>query len=71
MEKKKRKEKKKDMTMERKQTSKQRATLQPKVPAPKRRHFVAAILSKSSEGRSLHLINFKFKSTAVEASLLF
>ena len=45
-------------------TIKHLATLHPKVPAPNKRHFVLEIFSRSSSGRSLHLINFKFRSTA-------
>ena len=46
-----------------------RATLQPSVPAPSKRHLVADIVSRSSDGRRRHRINFKFKSTADSANL--
>lgn len=45
------------------------ATLQPRVPAPRRRHFVLTTLSRSREGTSLHLISFRFRSTDDSASL--
>lgn len=45
------------------------ATLQPRVPAPSRRHFVLTTLSRSREGTSLHLMSFRFKSTDDSASL--
>ncbi len=50
-------------------TSKHLATLHPSVPAPRSKHFVLAILSKSNSGNKRHLINFKFKSTADSANL--
>lgn len=46
-----------------------RATLQPNVPAPRRRHLVLTTLSRSREGTSLHLISFRFRSTDDSASL--
>lgn len=45
------------------------ATLQPRVPAPSRRHFVLTTLSRSREGTSLHLMSFRFRSTDDSASL--
>lgn len=45
------------------------ATLQPRVPAPRRRHLVLTTLSKSNEGTSLHLISLRFRSTDDSASL--
>ena len=50
-------------------TKRHLATLQPSVPAPRRRHFVCEILFRSSDGRSLHCINLRFRSTDDEASL--
>ena len=45
------------------------ATLQPSVPAPSNRHFVEETASRSSDGISLHLISFRFRSTEDSASL--
>lgn len=45
------------------------ATLQPRVPAPSRRHFVLTTLSRSREGTSRHLMSFRFRSTDDSASL--
>lgn len=45
------------------------ATLQPRVPAPSRRHFVFTTLSRSKEGTSLQRISFRFRSTDDSASL--
>lgn len=45
------------------------ATLQPSVPAPRRRHFVLTTFSRSREGTSLQRINFRFRSTDDSASL--
>lgn len=45
------------------------ATLQPRVPAPSRRHLVLITLSRSKDGTNLHLISFRFRSTDDSASL--
>lgn len=45
------------------------ATLQPRVPAPSKRHFVFTTFSRSKEGTSLHRISFRFRSTDDSASL--
>lgn len=45
------------------------ATLQPRVPAPSKRHFVFTTLSRSKEGTSLQRISFRFRSTDDSASL--
>lgn len=45
------------------------ATLQPRVPAPSKRHFVFTTLSRSKEGTSRQRISFRFKSTDDSASL--
>ena len=47
----------------------QRATLQPRVPAPSRRHFVCVIVSRSRVGRSRHFISLRLRSTEDSASL--
>lgn len=46
-----------------------RATLQPSVPAPSKRHLVDTTLSKSREGTSRQRINFRLRSTDDSASL--
>ena len=46
------------------QPNRQRATLQPRVPAPNNKHRVCLAFSKSRVGRIRHLINFRLRSTA-------
>jgi hypothetical protein len=41
-----------------------RATWQPSVPAPNRRHLVEDKVFKSNDGKARHLISFKFRSAA-------
>lgn len=50
-------------------TIKHLATLHPSVPAPRIRHFVLCISSKSKSGNRRHFISFKFKSTDDSANL--
>eukprot|EP01137_Pigoraptor_chileana_P005277 Opistho-2@48149 len=47
----------------------QRATLHPRVPAPRSRHRVPAMRSRSSEGRRRQRMSCRFSVTAVSASL--
>lgn len=51
-------------------TKRQRATPQPRVPAPKSKQRVSCISGRSSCGATLHLINFRFRSTADSANLV-
>jgi len=46
-----------------------RATWQPSVPAPMRRHFTEDSSSKLRDGDARHLISLKFKSAADTANL--
>lgn len=41
-----------------------RATWQPRVPAPNKRHFVVDNMVKFKDGNTRHLISFRFKSAA-------
>lgn len=50
-------------------TKRQRATLHPRVPAPKSKHFADFISSKRSSGKRRQRMSFRFKSTAESASL--
>ena len=50
-------------------TIRHRATLQPRVPEPSKRHLVPATRSRSILGMIRQRISFKFKSTADSASL--
>ena len=50
-------------------TSRLRATLQPRVPAPKRRHLVDETISRLSDGIRRHRMRRRFRSTDVVASL--
>ena len=50
-------------------TSNPRATLQPRVPAPRRRHLVSLMVSRFRSGMRRQRISFRFRSTADSASL--
>ena len=46
-----------------------RATWHPRVPAPKRRHFMVDKIFRFRDGKARHRISFKFKSAADIANL--
>lgn len=45
------------------------ATLQPRVPAPSKRHLVCAMAERSRDGRRRQRISFRFRSTEDSANL--
>lgn len=50
-------------------TIKLRATEQPRVPAPKSKHFNCECFLRSKSGSKRHFISFRFKYTPVSANL--